>query len=178
MISKEKDKIHEKFVQDVKLKNNVINLLLNYLHLIRTIKHQLIISTYEKEILGFGITSKYQAERIGKWFLTTGKLESQTVAFITGIEANLLKIGDIIRVADNLKNSKLEFGKITSLDFKNNYAYIDREMKNDVLGKRIKVLSIVGDDNVESSLSIFEASNSDLRLTLLPYDYFSWNTRK
>lgn len=131
----------------------------------------------EKEILGFGITSKYQAERIGKWFLTTGKLESQTVAFITGIEANLLKIGDIIRVADNLKNSKLEFGKITSLDFKNNYAYIDREMKNDVLGKRIKVLSIVGDDNVESSLSIFEASNSDLRLTLLPYDYFSWNLK-
>jgi len=131
----------------------------------------------EKEILGFGITSKYQAERIGKWFLTTGKLESQTVTFSTGIEATLLKIGDIIRVADNLKNSKLEFGKITSLDFKNNYAYIDREMKNDVLGKRIKVLSIVGDENIESTLSIFEASNSDLRLTLLPYDYFSWNIK-
>lgn len=131
----------------------------------------------EKEILGFGITSKYQAERIGKWFLTTGKLESQTVSFSTGIEATLLKIGDIIRVADNLKNSKLEFGKITSLDFKNNYIYIDREMKNDVLGKRIKVLSIIGDENLESTLSIFEASNSDLRLTLLPFDYFSWNLK-
>ena len=131
----------------------------------------------EKEILGFGITSKYQAERIGKWFLTTGKLESQTVTFSTGIEATLLKIGDIIRVADNLKNSKLEFGKITSLDFKNNYVYIDREMKNDVLGKRIKVLSIVGDETLESTLSIFEANNSDLRLTLLPYDYFSWNIK-
>lgn len=131
----------------------------------------------EKEILGFGITSKYQAERIGKWFLTTGKLESQTVTFSTGIEATLLKVGDIVRVADNLKNSKLEFGKITSLDFKNNYAYIDREMKNDVLGKRIKVLSIVGDETLESTLSIFEASNSDLRLTLLPYDYFSWNLK-
>lgn len=131
----------------------------------------------EKEILGFGITSKYQAERIGKWFLTTGKLESQTVTFSTGIEATLLKIGDIIRVADNLKNSKLEFGKITSLNFQNNYAYIDREMKNDILGKRIKVLSIVGDENIESTLSIFEANNSDLRLTLLPYDYFSWNLK-
>jgi hypothetical protein len=131
----------------------------------------------EKEILGFGITSKYQAERIGKWFLTTGKLESQTVTFTTGIEATLLKIGDIVRVADNLKNSKLEFGKITALDFKNNYVYIDREMKNDVLGKRIKVLSIVGDETLESTLSIFEANNSDLRLTLLPYDYFSWNLK-
>ena len=131
----------------------------------------------EKEILGFGITSKYQAERIGKWFLTTGKLESQTVTFTTGIEATLLKIGDIVRVADNLKNSRLEFGRITSLDFKNNYVYIDREMKNDVLGKRIKVLSIVGDETLESTLSIFEANNSDLRLTLLPYDYFSWNLK-
>ncbi|NDB79365.1 hypothetical protein EB155_05810, partial [archaeon] len=131
----------------------------------------------EKEILGFGITSKYQAERIGKWFLTTGKLESQTVSFSTGVEATLLKIGDIIRVADNLKNSKLEFGKIVSLDFKNNYVYIDREIANNVIGKKIKILSIVGDENLENTLSIFENSSSDLRLTLLPYDYFSWNIK-
>jgi hypothetical protein len=131
----------------------------------------------EKEILGFGITSKYQAERIGKWFLTTGKLESQTVAFSTGIEAGLLKIGDIIRIADNLKNSKLEFGKVTSLDFKNNYIYIDRELKNDVTGKRIKILSIVNDEPLESTLSVFESDNSELKLKLLPYDYFSWNIK-
>ena len=131
----------------------------------------------EKEILGFGITSKYQAERIGKWFLTTGKLESQTVAFSTGIEASLLKIGDIIRIADNLKNSKLEFGKVTSLDFKNNYIYIDRELKNDVTGKRIKILSIVDDEPLESTLSVFESDNSELKLKLLPYDYFSWNIK-
>lgn len=131
----------------------------------------------EKEILGFGITSKYQAERIGKWFLTTGKLESQTVTFSTGIEASLLKIGDIIRIADNLKNSKLEFGKIVSLDFKNNYVYIDRELKNDVLGKRIKILSVVNDEPLESTLSVFESNNSELKLKLLPYDYFSWNIK-
>lgn len=131
----------------------------------------------EKEILGFGISSKYQAERIGKWFLTTGKLESQTVTFSTGIEAALLKIGDIVRVADDLKNSKLEFGKILSLDFKNNYVYIDREMKNDVLGKRMCVLSVIGDEVQETALTIFEAENSELRLKLLPYDYFSWNIK-
>lgn len=131
----------------------------------------------EKEILGFGITSKFQAERIGKWFLTTGKLESQTVSFSTGIEATLLKIGDIIRIADNLKNSKLEFGKIVSLDFKNNYVYIDRELVNNVLGKKFKVLSIVNNQNIESTLTIFEAENSQLRLKLLPYDYFSWNIK-
>lgn len=128
----------------------------------------------EKEILGFGITSKYQANRIGRWFLLTGKLESQTVNFSTGIEATNLKIGDIIRVADNLKISKLEFGKIVSLDFKNNYVYIDRELKQDVLGKKIKIFSIVNDEPLESTLNIFEASNGDLRLKLLEFDYFNW----
>lgn len=128
----------------------------------------------EKEILGFGITSKYQANRIGRWFLLTGKLESQTVAFTTGIEATNLKIGDIIRIADNLKTSKIEFGKIVSLDFKNRYIYIDRELKQDVLGKKIKIFSIVNDEPLESNLSIFEASNADLRLKLSEFDYFSW----
>jgi len=132
----------------------------------------------EKEILGFGITSKFQAERIGKWFLTTGKLESQTVSFSTGIEASLLKIGDIIRIADNLKNSNVLFGKVVSLDFKNNYIYIDREMATDVLGKRIKLLSIINDETIESSLTIFEADNANLRLKLFANDFLSWNLKK
>jgi hypothetical protein len=131
----------------------------------------------EKEILGFGITSKFQAERIGKWFLTTGKLESQTVSFNTGIEASLLKIGDVVRIADNLKNSNVLFGKILSLDFKNNYIYIDREMKSDVLGKRIKLLSVINDETVESTFTVFENDNSNLRLVILPYDFLSWNLK-
>lgn len=131
----------------------------------------------EKEILGFGITSKFQAERIGKWFISTGKLESQTVSFRSGIESNLIKIGDIIRIADNLKNSNVLFGKVTALNFQNNYIYIDREMKSDVLGKKIKLLSIVNDETIESSFTIFEVDNTNLRLTILPYDFLSWNLK-
>ena len=43
------------------------------------------------------------------------------------------------------------------------------------MGKRIKILSIVDDEPLESTLSVFESDNSELKLKLLPYDYFSWN---
>lgn len=129
----------------------------------------------EKEILGFGITSRYQAERIGKWLLATGKLESQTVTFTTGIEATNLKIGDIIRIADNLKFSKLQFGRVVSLDFKNNIIYVDRELSQDIIGKKIKIFSIVNDEPLESVLSIFSASSADMKIVLFEKDYFSWN---
>jgi len=129
----------------------------------------------EKEILGFGITSKYQAERIGKWFLATSKLESQTVSFVTGIEATNLKIGDIVRVADNLKFNAQKFGRVTSLDFNNNYIYVDRELGEDILGKKIKLFSIVNDEALETTLTIFEFNNAELRLKVLPKSFISWN---
>ena len=129
----------------------------------------------EKEILGFGITSKYQAERIGKWFLATSKLESQTVSFTTGIEATNLKIGDIVRIADNLKFNDQKFGRVTSLDFNNNYIYVDRELGEDILGKKIKLFSIVNDEALETTLTIFEFNNPELRLKVLPKSFISWN---
>lgn len=129
----------------------------------------------EKEILGFGITSRYQAERIGKWFLATSKLESQTVSFTTGIEATNLKIGDIVRVADNLKFNDQKFGRVTSLDFNNNYIYVDRELGEVILGKKIKLFSIVNDEALETTLTIFEFNNSELRLKVLPKSFISWN---
>ena len=46
MTNKVNDRIHVKFVQDEKLKNNDINLLRNYLFSIQIIKRQLIISMY------------------------------------------------------------------------------------------------------------------------------------
>lgn len=130
----------------------------------------------EKEILGFGITSRYQAERIGKWFLATSKLESQTVSFSTGIEVTNIKIGDIVRVADDLKFSKLAFGRVVSLDFKNNYIYIDREVSPTVLGKKIKIFSIVDDEPLETTLSVFGVDNPNLRLQVFSKSFVSWNS--
>ncbi len=129
----------------------------------------------EKEILGFGITSKYQAQRIGKWFLTTGKLESQIVNFNGGVEISLLKVGDIIRISDDLKNGNINFGRITSLDYKNSYIGIDREVSENALGSIIKIFTLVNDELSELSYYVSEVDNANLRLKLINSAYISWD---
>jgi hypothetical protein len=128
----------------------------------------------EKEILSFGITSKSEAQRIGKWYLSTGKLESEIVGFSTGVEATQLQIGNVVRISDNLKNASMFFGKITELDFKNNYIYIDREVSENCLGKSVKIYSSV--DNVVSEFifSVLEVDNHNLRLKIVSHAYMSW----
>jgi hypothetical protein len=129
----------------------------------------------EKEILGFGITSKYQAQRVGKWFLSTGKLESQIVNFNGGIEMSLLKVGDIIRISDDLKNSNINFGRITSLDYKNSYVGIDREVSENALGSIIKIFSLVENELSELSYYVSEVDNANLKLKLINFAYISWD---
>lgn len=129
----------------------------------------------ENEILGFGVTSRSQAQRLGKWFLATGKLESEVVGFTAGLEINYLKLGDIVRIADTLKNSSINFGRITSLDFDNKYIYVDREISADCLGKIIKITSITEDEFKELSFYISQVDNNNLRLKLSNESYVSWN---
>ena len=128
----------------------------------------------EKEILSFGVTSKTEAQRIGKWYLATGKLESEIVAFATGVEATQLQIGNVIRISDAIKDSSIVFGKIVELDFKNNYIYIDREVRSDCLGKTIKIFSVVDDLLVELTFSVINLDNANLRLKLASRPYMSW----
>jgi hypothetical protein len=129
----------------------------------------------ENEILGFGVTSKSQAQRLGKWFLATGKLESEVVGFIAGLEINSLKLGDIVRITDSLKNSSVEYGRIVSLDFENKYIYIDREVSANCLGKIIKITSIAQDEFKELSFYVSQVDNNNLRLKLSNESYVSWN---
>jgi hypothetical protein len=129
----------------------------------------------ETEILGFGVTSKYQARRLGKWFLATQKLESQTVSFSGGVEISMLKISDVIRISDALKNSNLIYGKIESFDFENNCVYIDREVSEDCLGKLIKIISLINSELRELTYFIESVDNVNLKLKLISQAYVSWN---
>lgn len=128
----------------------------------------------EKEILSFGITSRSEARRIGKWYLATGKLESEVVGFNAGVEATLLQVGNVIRISDSLKNSSIIYGKIIGLDFENSYIFIDREISQNCLGKIIKIFSILDDEVVELNYSIVEIDNVNLKLKIISEKFFSW----
>jgi hypothetical protein len=101
-------------------------------------------------------------------------LESEIVGFSTGIEATQLQIGNVIRISDNLKNASMVFGKITELDFKNNYIYIDREVSENCLGKSVKIYSSVDNVVSEFNFSVLEVDNHNLRLKIVSHAYMSW----
>ena len=70
----------------------------------------------EKEIIGFGVTSKSQAKRIGQWFLVTNQVEQELVSFTAGPEALLLLPGNVVSVTDEIKVSGRKGGRVISLN--------------------------------------------------------------
>lgn len=128
----------------------------------------------EKEILGFGVTSKYEAQRIGKWYLATSKLESEMVNFISGFEASILQIGNIVRVSDGLKTPSIIYGKLTELDVINKSIYIDREVSEECLGQLIRIFSLINNNPVELIFSVLEVDNKNLKLSIIPSAFMSW----
>lgn len=66
------------------------------------------------EITAIGCTSRGQANRVGKWALLTEKVETQGVAFTTGLDASGLYPGAIIQVQDEHKAGKRYSGRVTA----------------------------------------------------------------
>jgi len=66
----------------------------------------------EKELLGFGVTSKSQAKRTGEWFLVTNQVEQEVVNFQAGPECLLLSPGNVITISDALKLTNRYGGRV------------------------------------------------------------------
>ena len=71
--------------------------------------------TQTKNISTFGTTSRGMAQRVGKWFLQTQQNQTETVVFETNIAAgSILRIGDIVGIADRVKSSTRRGGLVKS----------------------------------------------------------------
>ena len=69
--------------------------------------------TQTKTINTFGTTSRGQAQRVGKWFLQTQQNQTESVVFETNIAAgSVLRIGDVIGIADRVKTSTRRGGLV------------------------------------------------------------------
>ena len=70
-----------------------------------------------KTIDSFGVTSRHQARRLAKWFLTTLATETDIVSFTTTIQAGaLITPGQIIEIQDPVKSGVRRGGQITSVN--------------------------------------------------------------
>lgn len=70
-----------------------------------------------KNINSFGVTSRGQARRLGKWFLTTLATETDIVSFTTNITAGaFITPGQIIEIADPVKSGVRRGGQIMGVE--------------------------------------------------------------
>jgi len=67
-----------------------------------------------KDIVAFGCTSKYQAQRMGRWMMAAEELDQKVVSFSTGLEGIAVFPGQVFLVADeNIVGTRLA-GRVSS----------------------------------------------------------------
>lgn len=67
-----------------------------------------------KEIIGFGCTSKWQAQRVGLWTLQSENLDEEVIAFSTGLDGAVVMPGEVFAVADELRQGTRIAGRVAS----------------------------------------------------------------
>ena len=120
-----------------------------------------------KEVLGFGITSKDQARRIGQWLLLTNRFENQTVTFSTDLQGIVLRPSDVIQIEDQYKNNNVLQGRVIDVDYNNKYIVVDRQLNLNLTGQKIKFIfdkknKTVADLNDLSSVSDSDVENLNI----------------
>lgn len=117
-----------------------------------------------KEILGFGVTSRDQARRMGSWLLATNKFENQSVTFTTDLQGLLLKPGDVIQVQDDyIRNENLQ-GRVLFVDRTNYSIKIDRQISSSLLKSSISFVydkrKNINTEDIKTSLDYYKKDNS------------------
>ena len=66
----------------------------------------------EKSVVAFGCTSKFQAQRMGKWIMQSEKLHDDTVTFSVGLEGLNVLPGQVFEVSDEMRLGTRLAGRI------------------------------------------------------------------
>lgn len=68
----------------------------------------------EKEIIGFGCTSKFQAARLGRYMMAAEEINGEVVTFTTGLDGAVVLPGQVFAVADELRAGVRLSGRVSS----------------------------------------------------------------
>jgi predicted phage tail protein len=114
--------------------------------------------TQTKTINTFGTTSRGQAQRVGKWFLQTQQNQTESVVFETNIAAgSVLRIGDVIGIADRVKSSTRRGGLVKAVSSSQGNSNIDQITLDDAgatnlpnTSNNAKISCMLADGTVET----------------------------
>ena len=68
----------------------------------------------EKEIVAFGATSKFQAQRLGRWMLASEEIDGEVVSFATGLQGAVVLPGQVFAVSDEMRQGVRLAGRVSS----------------------------------------------------------------
>ena len=127
------------------------------------IEDQALISKYgiqEKSIVAFGCTSKYQAQRMGRWIMQSEKLHDETVTFSVGLEGLNVLPGQVFEVSDEMRLATRLAGRIVGAT----RDFVDLDQTAVLPSGSNNKLSVVMADGTVETRAI--ASVSGVRVTL------------
>ena len=123
-----------------------------------------------KNINSFGVTSRHQARRLGKWFLTTLATETDIVSFTTTIQAgSLITPGQIIEIQDPVKSGVRRGGQIRGIQTVSSNSVLTIDDVTDVpilTGGLLETISVILPDGQISKKAITNINTSDKTITV------------
>ncbi len=67
-----------------------------------------------KEIIAFGTTSKFQAQRLGRWMLASEEIDGEVVTFSTGLQGAVVLPGQVFAISDEMRQGVRLAGRVSS----------------------------------------------------------------
>ena len=127
------------------------------------IEDQALIEKYgiqEKSVVAFGCTSKYQAQRMGRWIMQSEKLHDETVTFSVGLEGLNVLPGQVFEVSDEMRLATRLAGRVVGAT----RDFVDLDQTAVLPSGSNNKLSVVMADGTVETQGI--ASVSGIRVTL------------
>ena len=118
----------------------------------------------EKSIVAFGCTSRYQAQRMGRWLLMSEKLHDETVSFSVGLEGLNVLPGQVFEVADDMRNGSRFGGRLVSVNNTANPPFVLLDQDAVVPGGG-GLITIVQKDGTLETVGIDSVNNNKVNLT-------------
>jgi predicted phage tail protein len=127
------------------------------------IEDQALIEKYgiqEKSVVAFGCTSKYQAQRMGRWIMQSEKLHDETITFSVGLEGLNVLPGQVFEVSDEMRLTTRLAGRVVGAT----RDFVDLDQAAVLPSGSNNKLSVVMADGTVETRAI--ASVSGIRVTL------------
>ena len=119
----------------------------------------------EKSVVAFGCTSKYQAQRMGRWIMQSEKLHDETVTFSVGLEGLNVLPGQMFEVSDEMRFGTRLAGRIVGVSNDSTPPFVRIDQTASLPSGTNNKLTVVMKDGTVETRDIASVSGNEVRLT-------------